>query len=105
MAARWSRTGRVDEARELFSSVRAAYAYVRGPDHDAVVHCGYAIATALFDAGRYAQAIDAFRALGGPEFTVDIARAQVKPARFDEAEQTLRAVPPRHRCRRGTRTC
>ncbi|WP_206791616.1 tetratricopeptide repeat protein [Amycolatopsis sp. MtRt-6] len=94
IAARCSQTGRVDEALELFASVRAAYAYVRGPDHDAVVHCGYAIANALFDAGRYAQAIDAFRALGGTEFTVDIARAQVKLARFDEAEQTLRAVSP-----------
>ncbi|SEC33710.1 Tetratricopeptide repeat-containing protein [Amycolatopsis tolypomycina] len=91
IAARCSQTGRVDEALELFASVRAAYAYVHGPDHDAVVHCGYAIATALFDAGRYAAAIDAFRALG---FTADVARAQVKLARFDEAEQTLRAVPP-----------
>lgn len=94
IAARCSQTGRVDEALELFASVRAAYAYVHGPDHDVVAHCGSAIATALFDAGRYAQAIDAYRALGGPEFAADIARAQMKLARFDEAEQTLRAAPP-----------
>jgi len=94
IAARCSQTGRVDEALELFSSVRAAHAYVRGPDQDAVLHCGYAIASALADAGRYAAAIDAYRALESTGFTSDIARIQIELARFDDAEQTLRAAPP-----------
>ncbi|MGW3995270.1 tetratricopeptide repeat protein [Amycolatopsis sp. NPDC004772] len=94
IAARCSQTGRVDEALELFASVRSAYAYVRGPDHDSVVHCTYAIGTALADAGRYAPAIEVFRSLGGTDCTSDIARAQIELARFDEAEQTLRAAPP-----------
>ncbi|WP_086847661.1 tetratricopeptide repeat protein [Amycolatopsis kentuckyensis] len=94
IAARCSQTGRVDEALELFSSVRAAYAYVRGPDHASVAHCTYAIASALADGGRYAEAIDAFRATGGTDCTADLAQAQIALARYDEAEQTLRAAPP-----------
>ncbi|MBE8524005.1 tetratricopeptide repeat protein [Amycolatopsis sp. H6(2020)] len=94
IATRCSQTGRVDEALELFSSVRAAFAYVRGTDHDSVAHCTYAIAAALADGGRYAEAIDVYRAMGGTDYTSDLAQAQIELARYDDAEQTLRAAPP-----------
>ncbi|WIV56663.1 tetratricopeptide repeat protein [Amycolatopsis nalaikhensis] len=94
IAVRCSQTGRVEEAVQLYSSVRAAYAYVRGPDDESVAQCGHAIAVALADAGRYAEAIEACRAVGGADVTYDLARSQVSLARYDEAEETLRAAPP-----------
>jgi tetratricopeptide (TPR) repeat protein len=92
IALRCGATGRVDEALALFSWLQETYAYVLGPDDPVARECGVAAADTLFDAGRYAAAITAYRALpgGGREFLLLIAQAQSGLGRFAEAEQTLR---------------
>ncbi len=90
------RSGRPDEALALYVWLQGAFAYVLGQEHPMVHHCRAAAASTLHRAGRYAVAIDAYRALVEPEADVLlwIASAQAELGRFDEAEQTLREAGP-----------
>jgi tetratricopeptide (TPR) repeat protein len=96
IADRCEEIGRPDEALALFSWLEGTYAHVMGQDHQVVRDCRLAMAATLYRAGRYAAAIDAYRALldSNPEFLVWIACAQAELGRFDEAEQTLRETGP-----------
>lgn len=92
----WERSGRTDEALALYAWLQGAFAYVLGQEHPRVHDCRFAVAGTLHRAGRYAAAIDAYRALAEPQADVPlwIASAQAELGRFDEAEQTLRAAGP-----------
>jgi tetratricopeptide (TPR) repeat protein len=94
IAVRCEAAGRVDEALALFSWLEATSTYVLGAEHPLVRECRLAAAATLFQGGRYAAAIDVYRTLPGddPECLVWIAHAQAELGRFDEVEQTLRAV-------------
>jgi tetratricopeptide (TPR) repeat protein len=96
IASRCEEAGRVDEALALFSWLEGTYAYVLGPEDEVVRDCRFAVAAALHRAGRFAAAIDAYRALldRDPRPVVWIACAQAAQGRFDEAEQTLRQAGP-----------
>ncbi|WP_328643964.1 tetratricopeptide repeat protein [Amycolatopsis sp. NBC_00348] len=96
IARRCAETGRVDEALALLSWLEATFAYVMGREHPVVRECRVAVASTLHRAGRYAAAIDAYRALldRNPELLVWLARAQAELGRFDDAEQTLCTAGP-----------
>ncbi|MEA5366020.1 tetratricopeptide repeat protein [Amycolatopsis sp., V23-08] len=96
IASRCEEAGRVDEALALYAWLQGAYAYVLGQEHPMVHHCRVAAASTLHRAGRYAAAIDAYRAVVEPPVDVLlwIASAQAELGRFDEAEQTLREAGP-----------
>jgi tetratricopeptide (TPR) repeat protein len=89
-------TGRADEALALYTWLQGTFAYVMGSEDPVIHDCRAAAAGTLHRAGRYAAAIDAYRALldSNPEFLVWIACAQAELGRFDEAEQTLREAGP-----------
>ncbi|MFG1644851.1 tol-pal system YbgF family protein [Amycolatopsis sp. NPDC049252] len=96
IASRCEEAGRVDEALALFSWLEGTYAYVLGQEHEVVGDCRFAVAATLHRAGRFAAAIDAYRAVldRNPRSLVWIAGAQAAQGRFDEAEQTLREAGP-----------